>query len=122
MQWTFDENADTLTNLNGYTIIVPNKWIVPSNSGYIPSLFVLEVEDRKVIEKRFESGITTGHKWSIEGRSEPNSYLISVDEFKSDYLTGQPSKQLIVKAPYGKFSCLNGGLKSKNVQLRIFQK
>ena len=101
--WTFDENAvpRSLTNIKGYTINVPSKWTVPSGSGYLPSLYVLELEGREVIEKRFETGTSTGQKWSIESYYG-GSWLISLEN-RADHLTGQPNKPLMIKAHYGKF-------------------
>ena len=107
LEWIFDDSSDTLTNrITNYIINVPKKWSVPLNSGHLPILYVLELNGTKVIEKKFESGVTTGQNWTVHPISScPASspcYSFSVYG-GSEYLTGLHGQALQIKSNVGKF-------------------
>ena len=64
-EWIFDDEENTLTNKN-YVINVPQNWQVPLGSGYLASLYVLDLDGREVIEKKFEKDVSIGHVWRSE--------------------------------------------------------
>ena len=112
LEWIFDDSSDTLTNrITNYIINVPKKWSVPLNSGHLAILYVLELDGKEVIEKKFESGVTTGQNWTVHPISAgPISsctasspcYSFSVNG-GFEYLSGISGQALQISSEVGKF-------------------